>query len=796
MEKCKRDKEGFGKLLNYEVENNVISIEFNNKKVFVNVVNSHIINFFAPLFREERNSKAVENLKDSHCDFEIENIADGIQLLTEKLTVRIYDEFKVDIYDKKGTLLCADYRGEKDPFIRRKGDFMLAEAEGHALNNDEEFKVYVSKQMEEDMFFYGLGERSGHLNKRGYHYVNWNTDNPAPHGETFDRLYKSIPFLIGLNKGNAFGIFFDNHFETHFDMGRDNSKYYYFAGVDGNLDYYFIYGPSVKNVVEGYTKITGNMPLPQMWTLGYQQCRWSYDNKARLMEIANNFREKGIPCDTLYLDIDYMDGYRVFTWNNERFNNPEEMIKKLNSMGFKVVTIIDPGVKVDKGYNIYDDGLKNGYFATDNQGIVYRNEVWPGDSVYPDFLNSEVRKWWGENQRIMTEAGVSGIWNDMNEPASFKGPLPDDVMFDNDGIPVTHKEVHNVYGHMMAKATYEGLKKATGKRPFIVTRACYAGTQKYSTIWTGDNQSTWEHLRMSIPMLMNLGLSGMAFCGTDVGGFGHDCSEELLSRWVQVGTFTPLFRNHSAMGTRDQEPWAFDESTEEINKKYIKLRYKLIPYIYDSMWNCSKNGAPIIRPLLFNYQNDKNTYEINDEFLCGENILVAPVVEQGAKARIIYLPEGETWVDYWTKEEYRGGQYIIRETPLDICPIFIKGGSIISVAEEQNYIGEKNSNKLTFEVFLCNEETETKYHHFTDDGESFRYQAGEFNNYKIKVINNNNKVEIKVKIIDYEYDDKFTHIEFIFNNINERAVTINGEAIEIIDGKAIIPNLVSNKEFV
>lgn len=796
MEKCKRDKEGFGKLLNYEVENNVISIEFNNKKVFVNVVNSHIINFFAPLFREERNSKAVENLKDSHCDFEIENIADGIQLLTEKLTVRIYDEFKVDIYDKKGTLLCADYRGEKDPFIRRKGDFMLAEAEGHALNNDEEFKVYVSKQMEEDMFFYGLGERSGHLNKRGYHYVNWNTDNPAPHGETFDRLYKSIPFLIGLNKGNAFGIFFDNHFETHFDMGRDNSKYYYFAGVDGNLDYYFIYGPSVKNVVEGYTKITGNMPLPQMWTLGYQQCRWSYDNKARLMEIANNFREKGIPCDTLYLDIDYMDGYRVFTWNNERFNNLEEMIKKLNSMGFKVVTIIDPGVKVDKGYKIYDDGLKNGYFATDNQGIVYRNEVWPGDSVYPDFLNSEVRKWWGENQRIMTEAGVSGIWNDMNEPASFKGPLPDDVMFDNDGIPVTHKEVHNVYGHMMAKATYEGLKKATGKRPFIVTRACYAGTQKYSTIWTGDNQSTWEHLRMSIPMLMNLGLSGMAFCGTDVGGFGHDCSAELLSRWVQVGTFTPLFRNHSAMGTRDQEPWAFDESTEEINKKYIKIRYKLIPYIYDSMWNCSKNGAPIIRPLLFNYQNDKNTYEINDEFLCGENILVAPVVEQGAKARMIYLPEGETWVDYWTKEEYRGGQYIIRETPLDICPIFIKGGSIISVAEEQNYIGEKNSNKLTFEVFLCNEETETKYHHFTDDGESFRYQAGEFNNYKIKVINNNNKVEIKVKIIDYEYDDKFTHIEFIFNNINERAVTINGEAIEIIDGKAIIPNLVSNKEFV
>ncbi|WP_297421958.1 glycoside hydrolase family 31 protein [Clostridium sp.] len=787
MEKCNQDKKIFGKLLNYEVEDNEINIRFQEKNVFVKVVNSYIINFFVPLFRKERNSKAVENIIDSHCDFEAEKIIDGMQITTEKLLVKIYDDFKVDIYDKNGALLCEDYRGESKPFNRRYGDYILAEAEGHTLNGAANYKVYVSKKMEDDMYFYGLGERSGHLNKRGYHYVNWNTDNPAPHGETFDRLYKSIPFLIGLNKGNAFGIFFDNHFETHFDMGRDNSKYYYFAGIDGNLDYYFIYGPTIRKVVEGYTKITGTMPLPQMWTLGYQQCRWSYDSKERLMEVANSFREKGIPCDTLYLDIDYMDGYRVFTWNNERFEDPEQMIKALNNMGFKVVTIIDPGVKVDKGYKIYDEGLKNGYFATDNQGIVYRNEVWPGDSVYPDFLNSSVRKWWGENQKIMTETGVSGIWNDMNEPASFKGPLPDDVMFDNDGIPVTHKEAHNVYGHMMSKATYEGLKKATGKRPFIVTRACYAGTQKYSTIWTGDNQSTWEHLRMSIPMLMNLGLSGMAFCGTDVGGFGHDCSAELLSRWVQVGAFTPLFRNHSAMGTRDQEPWAFDEITEEINRKYIKLRYKLLPYIYNSMWNASKNGAPLIRPLIFNYQNDKKTYEVNDEFLCGENILVAPVVEQGAKARMVYLPEGEIWIDYWTKEEYEGGQYIVRETPLDICPIFIKGGTVLPVAEEQNYVGERQSNKLTVEVFLCNENTETRYHHFADDGESFRYQAGEFNDYKIKVTNSDS-VEIKVKVINNEYDDNYAHIEFIFYNLNGKIVAINGETKEVKENKVTITN--------
>ncbi|NMF07255.1 glycoside hydrolase family 31 protein [Clostridium beijerinckii] len=787
MGKYQEEKMKFGKMLSHKIENNVINIRFQEKAVFIKVLDSYIINFFVPLHREERNSKAVENLKDDYYDFQVENITNGIQITTEKLICKIYDEFKVDIYDKRGTLLCADYRGESKPFKRRYGDYMLAESEGHSLREESDYKVYVSKRMEEEMYFYGFGEKTGHLNKKGYHYVNWNTDNPKPHGETFDRLYKSIPFFIGLSKDNAFGIFFDNHFETHFDMGKDNSEYYYFAAVDGNLDYYFIYGPSVKNVIKGYTEITGNMPLPQIWTLGYQQCRWSYDSEERLMEIASTLREKDIPCDTLYLDIDYMDGYRVFTWDNEKFQNPEAMIKKLNSMGFKVVTIIDPGVKVDKGYKIYDEGLRKGYFATDKSGITYVNEVWPGDAVYPDFLNSKVRDWWSGNQKIMIDSGVSGIWNDMNEPASFRGPLPDDVMFNNDGITVNHKEAHNVYGHMMAKATYDGVKKATGKRPFVVTRACYAGTQKYSTVWTGDNQSTWEHLRMSIPMLMNLGLSGMAFCGTDVGGFGYDCTGELLSRWVQVGAFTPLFRNHSSMGTRDQEPWAFDKDTEEINKKYIKLRYKLIPYIYDMMWECSKSGAPLIRPLLFNYQSDKNTYEINDEFLCGDNILVAPVVEQGLKARTIYLPEGETWVDYWTKEEYKGGQYIIKKTPLDLCPIFIKGGTLIPVGQVQNYIGEKQSNSLTIEVYLSNDNSDTEYNHYVDDGESFKYELGEFNNYKFKVVNKES-VEIKIDLINYRYDDKYENIEFIVHNLNKKALVINGETVEVINGKAFIAN--------
>ncbi|WP_411167613.1 glycoside hydrolase family 31 protein [Clostridium sp. MB05] len=770
----------FGKLLNYEVNNKEITIKYENSEAVITIINDEVINFFVPLHRKERNSKAVEKLILGNSSFSIEKTESSLNIETAKLKINIGDEFKVDIFDKNEKVLCRDYRDERLPFKRRGNGLELAAEEGHVLDGHQDFKVYVSKVMEEDMYFYGLGERTGALNKKGYHYRNWNTDDPSPHGETFQQLYKSIPFLISIKDEEAFGIFFDNHFESHFDMGKENSDYYYFGAVDGNLDYYFIYGPSVKNVVNEYTNLTGKTPLPQLWTLGYQQCRWSYAPQERVMEIAKAFREKNIPCDTIYLDIDYMDDFRVFTWDKKKFKDPKAFTDELKEMGFKVVTIIDPGVKIDKGYNIYDEGIKNEYFAKDKDGIVYKNRVWPGDSVYPNFMSSKVRSWWAENQKIMIDSGVSGIWNDMNEPASFNGPLPDDVMFDEDGLEVPHKEIHNIYGHMMSRATYEGIKNTTNKRPFVVTRACYAGTQKYSTIWTGDNQSTWEHLRMSIPMLMNLGLSGLSFCGTDVGGFGHDCTGELLSRWVQVGAFTPLFRNHAAMGTRDQEPWTFNKETEDINRKYIKLRYKLLPYLYDLMWKCENTGAPIIRPLLFNYQNDKNTYEINDEFLYGDSILVAPIVEQGMRQKLVYLPKGNKWIDFWTGEEHNGGKYIIKDAPLDTCPIFIKEASIIPMAIEQNYIGEKENNELILNIYLDNDIEEFKYTHHLDDGESFNYKEGIYNEYEI-VVSNREEVNITFTTKRNNYSKKYSKVKFIINNLNNKNIILNGE-------KAVLSN--------
>jgi alpha-glucosidase len=607
----------------------------------------------------------------------------------------------------------------------------------------------------------------------------WNTDNPKPHTENFDVLYKAIPFLIVLKEQQAFGLFFDNTFESHFDMGKENSEYYYYGVNEGNLDYYFIYGPSIKEVVTGYTKLTGSTPVPQRWTLGYQQCKWAYVPDERLFEVAQNFRERDIPCDALYLDIDYMKGYRVFTWNDKMFPNPKMTLSKLQDDGFKVVTIIDPAVKKDKGYYVFEEGLDNNYFATDRDGVPYVNKVWPGDSLYPDFLNSSARKWWGKNIKTMLDTGVAGIWNDMNEPASFNGPLPDDIMFNRDGLEVDHKEAHNIYGHYMCQATYEAIKEHTNKRPFLITRACYAGTQKYSAVWTGDNHSIWEHLRMALPMLMNLGLSGVSFCGTDVGGFGFDSTPELLSRWYQVGCFSALFRNHSPVLTRDQEPWAFDKQTEDIVRKYIKLRYQLIPYLYDLLWQGETNGLPVLRPLMMHYQDDLTTYELNDEFLCGENILVAPIVEQGKTVRLVYLPNGSDWIDYWTKEVHKGGSYIIKEAPLDVCPIYVKAGGILPNYPVQNYVGEQQITYLILDVYPS--VTETNYVHYQDDGESFDYQKGGYNLYQFTVSMTKDEKEgvfIKINKDQSGYQQAYQGFRFIVNKANPTQVLANGQAVE------------------
>ncbi len=672
-------------------------------------------------------SMAVVDHQLRYDELEIDELEDYYLLKTEKLILRVYkDNFALGIYDSEGNLIHQDYRER-------------------ALGwSGKEVRVWKEKKTRER--FYGLGEKTGFLDKNGKNYTMWNTDVFEAHTESTDALYQSIPFFMGFKEGQAYGIYFDNTYRSYFDFGSKDSSFYSFGAEGGKLDYYFIYGPEMKKVLFDYTRLTGRMSLPPRWSLGYQQSRYSYHPEGEVRELATRFREKEIPCDVIYLDIHYMEGYRVFTWNQVEFPEPKKMLTDLSRDGFKVITIIDPGVKKDPEYTVFREGIKRGMFCKYLEGSLFTGKVWPGECVFPDFTRKEVREWWGELHQELLEAGVKGIWNDMNEPAVFaeSGTMDLEVIHDNDGNPGTHREFHNTYALYENMATYEGMKKHTGQRPFILTRAGFAGIQRYAAVWTGDNRSIWQHLKFAIPMLLNFGLSGVAFAGTDVGGFTGDTDGELLTRWIQTGVFTPFFRNHYGLNHIDQEPWSFGEPYESIIKSFIRLRYRLLPYLYTLFYECSESGVPIIRPLVMEFPSDEETYNLSDQFMVGENILVAPVLEPDKRKRLVYLPEGR-WYDYWTGKEETGKSYIISEAPLDRIPIYFKGGSIVPFTEAVNYIGEQESGTLELRLYLSDKLKEGQGLIYEDDGESFAFRDGSYNLGRFTFYQQDEKLTFKIE---------------------------------------------------
>ena len=762
------------KLKNFIQDGQKVTLNYEDGELELRVLTPEIVRVFENRGNAS-NSYAIAGDKEIKTDFRIEEKDDHAELSTEKLLVKIYDDKKIDVYDEKDHPLIIDYRGERTPIDRQMDEEhkKLAESEGHEVaGSKKEDKNYyeIVKKLASDEQFYGLGDKTGFLNKRHYAYNNWNTDDPAPQVESFPSLYKSVPILLGLKDGHPYGIFFDNTYRNHIDLGKESNDYYYYSAVDGNIDYYIIGGDSLKEVITNYTYLTGRVPMPQKWTLGYQQSRWGYSVSQKQVEkIVENLRKYDLPCDVLHLDIDYMRGYRVFTWRKDTYESPDKFIKKMRKLGFRIITIIDPGVKKDDDYKIYKEGLEKGYFVKAPDGTVYVNEVWPGDAVFPDFGRKEVRKWWARNCKYLVDLGVSGIWDDMNEPASFRGEIPQDIVFHNEEQASTHKKMHNVYGHNMAKATYEGLKKYSGKRPFVITRAAYAGTQKFSTVWTGDNQSLWTHVQMMIPQLCNLGMSGFSFAGTDIGGFGADTTPELLTRWIEGALFSPLYRNHAALGTRSQEPWVFGELTLSIYRKYLKLRYRFIPYLYDEFYRETKTGLPIMRPLVLNYENDPQVYNLNDEYMVGEDILAAPVVQEGQTKRAVYLPKGK-WIDFWNGVEYSGKTTILVDAPIGKLPLFIKKNTILPWGKEVSHISDEPDESMTFRVFG----KKGKYIHYQDNGTDFKYQKGEYNLYKVKVSKGGS---VKVKLEKHGFGPVYRRITVQLPNKKVEFKYKNGEYV-------------------
>ncbi|MEQ6122102.1 glycoside hydrolase family 31 protein [Reichenbachiella sp. MALMAid0571] len=633
------------------------------------------------------------------------------------------DHFKV----VTKTLKCYIYKDSLKTKICDTKDVILVEDEkGYHWQDEKVFGgnvVITTKKLKKGENFFGLGDKTGNLNLLGSRRELWGTDCYGYGNET-DPVYKNIPFYLNLYKDTSYGIFLDNTFRSFFDFGKERKSACSFWAQGGEMRYYFINGPKLVDVCEKYTYLTGKSQMPPKWALGYHQSKWSYYPESTVRNLAKEFRDRKIPCDVIHLDIDYMDGFRCFTWDKKRFPNPKKMIGDLRQQGFKSIVIIDPGIKIDKNYSVYQQGVKNGYFCTRGDGPLLKGSVWPGECHFPDFTNPKAREWWATLYKGLISDGVAGVWNDMNEPAVFEdGSFPFDARHDYDGHPCTHRKVHNVYGSLMAQATCDGQNLyLDNKRAFTITRSAYAGVQRFASVWTGDNMATWEHLKIANIQCQRLSASGVSFVGSDVGGFIGSPDGELYTRWIQMAVFHPFFRTHSSGDHGDKEPWMFEEEYTNIVRKFIEMRYELMPYIYTTFWQYATRGTPMIRSLNLIAQDDPESYFREEEFMLGDNILVIPVSEAGAKNRKVYLPEGD-WYCYWTDKKYKGKTEIEVETPLNQIPLFVKAGAVLPFQPKMQYTDEFEFDELTLHIYADDDENTSIL--YEDAGDGLEYKDGE-----------------------------------------------------------------------
>jgi alpha-glucosidase len=694
-----------------------------------------------------------------------------LTLSTEAATARTnLDPLRISFADPSGCFFAVDDEELGMGVVEKPGTDFSAMSLGNPV------RLYKRRQKGERYF--GCGERTSGLEKTDSYQVFWNVDPPEGHTASLNNLYASIPFVLSMTGGKAYGLFFDNTHRVEFDLAHEKEDRAYYGAEGGDLVYYVFCGLTPRDVLDRYTELTGRTPMPPLWALGNQQCRYSYESADELREIARSFRDRDIPCDVLYLDIDYMDGYRVFTWNKETFPEPEKLVAELKEQGFNVVTIVDPGVKVDENYSVYTEGRKRDLYCKTRVGEELHNVVWPGVCAFPDFTNPETREWWGEQHKALLDTGVAGIWCDMNEPSLFvpkKSTMPGDVVHPGGSEPKTHAQLHNTYGSLMARSVREGLLELRpDERPFVITRAGYAGLQRHALQWTGDNSSWWEHLWMSMPQLMNMGLSGVAWAGVDIGGFFDDCDGELLARFTEFGVFQPFCRNHSQKGTRRQEPWVFGEPYEPVCRKMLKLRQRLIPYLYTLFEECHRTGAPILRPLLFEYPEDETTYVTDDEFLVGNALLVAPITHPGIEHRHVYLPQG-TWFHLWSGEKLEGPTHVLAHAPLGEPAIFLRANTALPLWPEMNHVGEKPANPLTLLLYPAEGSGESVL--YEDAGNGFGYQRGEYARRSVvcKVSEGQVSVRPGERKGSFIPERRSVHLELRGVNARPENVSANGE---------------------
>jgi len=685
--------------------------------------------------------------------FELDDQPSRLELRTNQLIVRVLkDPLAFVFLDASGRVLTEE--------IPSLGTSWIGE------------QVTSYRKLQEGERFIGLGEKTGPLDRRGHGYQNWNTD-AFSYSLGEDPLYCSTPFFMGLHHDVQYGVFFDNTYKTFFNFGASNNRFCSFAADSGDMNYYVIQGDSIGEILQGYGLLTGLMPLPPKWSIGYQQCRYSYYPDSEVRTIANTFRDKQIPADGIVLDIHHMDSYKIFTWDLKNFPDPKKLIDDLRAKDFEVVLMCDPGIKIEEGYDPYDDGVKQDVFLKYPDGEYYAGQVWPGWCHFPDFTNPKVRLWWKNKLKAYASLGVDGFWNDMNEIATWGHMQPENIEFDHEGDRATSRKARNIYGLQMARSSYEAAKSLlNGKRPFNLTRSGFSGVQRYAAVWTGDNVSYDDHMLLGVRMINSLGLTGIPFVGYDVGGFAGEANVRLFARWITLGALSPFFRGHTMVNSPDAEPWAFGEEVENISRNFIRFRYQLMPYLYSAFEEVSRTGMPVQRSMAITHPHEDWVYtkQFHNQYLFGPFILVAPVTSHQEYTKI-HFPQG-AWYSIYDGSRIAGNQDIIVECPLHKLPVYIQAGAVIPMQRAVMHTKEK-VNELIIHVYSGN--TDNSFEYYEDDGSTFQYEDGKF--CRRKLIHKGSQKSLTISKQSGTYPAGFETIRIILHGASPDQVKMNGTGI-------------------
>lgn len=581
-----------------------------------------------------------------------------------------------------------------NPFETEAVEKEIQEEKGNPLYGEISIEEGFSfrYRMQDDDIVYGLGEANRGINKRGFCYVSYCTDDPY-HTEDKRSFYGAHNFIV-VSGSDTFGLFIDYPSKVTFDVGYSDPAALVISCERADLYLYVIEGESAYDVVRQFRRIIGRSYIPPKFAFGFGQSRWGYKTKEDFYAVADGYRKNGIPLDMIYMDIDYMQDFKDFTVNETNFPDFTSFVQEMRGRGIRLIPIIDAGVKIEEGYSVYEEGVEKGYFCKDADDSDYVAEVWPGDTHFPDVLNKEARRWFGDHYRFLIEHGIEGFWNDMNEPAMFNCDTHEEykkIYHNVDGKKIRHDRVHNLYGYYMTRAAGEAFERIHPEKRFLMfSRSSYVGMHRYGGIWTGDNHSWWSHILLNLKMLPSLNMCGFLYIGADLGGFGGDTTRDLLLRWLALGVFTPLMRNHAAFGTRQQEAYQFGD-TEDF-RGIIETRYRLLPYLYRVYMKAAMEDDMYFRPLAFVYPEDSFAKEVEDQLMLGDELMIAPVYTQNAKGRYVYLPERMMFVKLWKDGGHseqileKGHHYV--EVALHEVPLFIRDGKCIPLVPAAQCVEE------------------------------------------------------------------------------------------------------------